>query len=140
MSKNRKNGILIWAIAFALSVFLALIIPTHYSSSIFGTLVFDAIAYIAVLILWLKLFRNTKMPGDTFYNSPTMTISIVYLIIQTLLCVLVGLLVDVISFKTTLILNVVLMAVMWFLIYSTIIAKDHAKHVDSRQKDHHVEL
>lgn len=140
MSKNRKNRILIWAIAFALSVFLTLIIPTHYSSNIFGTLVFDAIAYIAVLILWIKLFRNTKMPADAFYNSSAMTISIVYLIIQTLLCVIVGLLVDEISFKTTLILNVVLMVVMWFLIHSTIIAKDHAKHVDSRQKDHHVEL
>ena len=140
MSRNRKLGITIWAIAFALSVFLTLIIPAHYCSSIFVMLTFDVIAYISVLTLWINLFRNIKSPSDTFYNSPAMTISTAYLAIQLILCIAVGLMVDAISFKMTLILNVVLMAVVWFLILSTIITKDHAQRVDSRQKDHHVEL
>lgn len=140
MSRNRKLGIVIWAIAFALSVFLTLIIPAHYCSSIFVTLTFDGIAYISVLILWINLFRNTKKPNDTFYNSPAMTVSTIYLVIQLILCIIIGLMVDTITFKITLILNVVLMAVVWFLILSTIITKDHAQRVDSRQKDHHVEL
>ena len=140
MRRNRKLGIVIWAIAFALSVFLTLIIPTHYSSNIFVVLTFDVIAYIAVLLLWINLLRNTKMPDDTFYNSPAMTISTAYLAIQLILCIGIGLMVDTISFKMTLILNVVLMAVVWFLILSTIITKGHAQRVDSRQKDHHVEL
>lgn len=140
MSRNRKLGIVIWAIAFALSVFLTLIIPAHYSSNIFVTLTFDVIAYISVLILWINLFRNINAPDDTLYNFPAMTVSTVYLVLQTIICILNGLLVDVISFKMTLILNVVLMTVVWFLILSTIITKGHAQRVDSRQKDHHVEL
>lgn len=140
MNRNRKLGIVIWAIAFALSVFLTLIIPAHYSSNIFAVLTFDVIAFISVLILWINLFKNAKMPDDTFYNSPAMTVSTIYLVIQLILCIVVGLTVDTITFKITLILNVVLMAVVWFLILSTIITKDHAQRVDSRQKDHHVEL
>lgn len=140
LSKNRKLGIVIWVIAFALSVFLTLIIPAHYSGNIFATLTFDVIAYIAVLILWISLFRNLNTPGTTFYNSPKMIISIVYLAIQLILCIVVGLMVDTISFKMTLILNVVLMAIVWFLILFTIITKDHEQRVDSRQKKHHAEL
>ena len=140
LSKNRKLGIVIWAIAFAWSVFLTLIIPAHYSGNVFAALAFDGIAYISVLILWINLFRNTKASGDAFYNSPSMTISTAYLVIQMILCIVVGLMVDTITFKITLILNVVLMAVVWFLILSTIITKDHAQRVDSRLKDHHVEL
>lgn len=140
MSRNRKLGIAIWAIAFALSVFLTLIIPAHYSDNVFATLAFDGIAFISVLILWINLFKNAKTPDDTFYVSPAMTISTAYLAIQLILCFTVGLMVDTISFKMTLILNVVLMAIVWFLILSTIITKGHAQRVDSRQKDHHVEL
>lgn len=140
LSRNRKLGIALWAIAFALSVFLTLIIPAHYCSSIFVTLTFDVIAYISVLILWINLFRNTNTPDDAFYNSPAITISTVYLAIQLILCIVVGLIVDTITFKMILILNVVLMAVAWFLILSTIITKGHVQRVDARQKNHHVEL
>lgn len=140
MSRNRKLGIVIWAIAFAVSVFLTLIIPAHYSSNLFAVLIFNVIAFISVLIIWIYLFKNSKTPGDIFYDSPVMTISTAYLVIQLILCIAVGLMVDTLSFKMTLILNVVLMAVVWFLILSTIITKDHSQHVDSRQKDHHVEL
>lgn len=140
LNRNRKLGIVIWAIAFVLSVFLTLIIPAHYSSNIFAVLTFDVIAFISVLILWINLFKNAKTPSDTFYNSPVMTISTVYLVIQLLLCIIVGLMVDTITFKMTLILNVVIMAIVWFLILSTIITKGHAQRVDFRQKDHHVEL
>ena len=140
LSRNRKLGVVIWAIAFVLSVFLTLIIPAHYSSNIFAVLTFDVIAFISVLILWINLFKNAKTPGNQFYDSPAMTISTAYLAIQLILCITVGLMVDTISFKMALILNVVLMAVVWFLILSTIITKGHAQRVDSRQKDHHVEL
>lgn len=137
---NRKLGIAIWTITFALSVFLILVIPNHYSACIWTTLIFDAIAYISSLALWMNLFRNANTPADVFYCSPTITVSTAYLVIQLILCIVVGFMVDTISFKMTLVLNVVLMAVVWFLILSTMITKGHSKRVDSRQKDHHVEL
>ena len=140
MSKKRKVGIIIWMIAFALSVALMLIIPSHYTSSIYTTLIFDVIAYISVLILWMKIFTNVNTPSDIFYCSPAMVVSTVYLVIQFIFCVMEGVLVDVITFKITLVLNILLMAIVWFLILSTIITRDHTQCVDSRQKNHHVEL
>lgn len=137
---NRKLGIAIWTITFTLSVFLILVIPNHYSVCIWTTLVFDAIAYISSLALWMNLFRNANTPADVFYCSPTITVSTAYLVIQLILCIVVGFMVDTISFKMTLVLNIVLMAVVWFLILTAIIAKGHSQRVDSRQKDHHVEL
>lgn len=140
LSKKRRVGIIIWLIAFVLSVALTLIIPNHYTSSIYTTLIFDVIAFISVFILWMKIFANVNTPSDIFYCSPAMVVSTVYLVIQFFLCVMEGVLVDVITFKITLILNIILMAIVWFLILSTIITRDHTQRVDSRQKNHHVEL
>lgn len=140
MSKNRKIGIIIWIIGFALSVFLLFVIPEHRSSSIYLTLAFDIVAFVSVLILWLNLVKAEKTPKEQFYGSPAITMSAVYLVIQFMLCVAEGLLVDKISFRGTLILNFITMAVMWILILSTLIAKNHAQRVDLRQKEHHVEL
>lgn len=140
MNMSRKLGITIWAIAFILSVFLILVLPKHYSVCIWTTLFFDVIAYISSLVLWINLFRNANAPADVFYCSPAMILSIAYLAIQLILCIVVGLLADTISFEMTLVLNVVLIAVVWFLILSTIITKNYAQRVDSRQKENHVEL
>ena len=140
MNKNRKIGIIVWIIGFALSVFFLLVIPEHRSSSVYLTLVFDIVAFVSVLILWLNLFKQEKTPKEQFYVSPAITMSAVYLVIQFIICVAEGLLVDKISFRGTLILNFITTAVMWILILSTLIAKNHAQRVDLRQKDHHVEL
>ena len=140
MSKNRKTGIAIWIIAFALSVFLMLIIPNHYTGSIYVTLVFDGIAFISTLALWLNLFKNSKSATDVFYCSPAMTVSTGYLIIQFILCIVAGILADTITVKLSLILNFILAVIMWILILSTLTSKNHAQCVDARQKNHHVEL
>ena len=140
MSKNRKIGIVIWIIGFVLSVFLLFVIPKHLSSSIYLTLVFDVVAFVSSLILWLILFKSISTSKEQFYVSSAITISAVYLVIQFIICVAEGLLVDKISFRGTLILNCITMAVMWFLILSTLIARNHAQRVDCRQQDHHVEL
>lgn len=140
MSKNRKIGIGVWIIGFVLSIFLLLVIPQQPTSSIYLTLAFDIVAFVSSLILWLNLYRPGKTPKEQFYVSPVITMSAVYLVIQFIICVVEGLLVDKISFRGTLILNFITMAVMWFLILSTLIAKNHAQRVDLKQKDHHVEL
>lgn len=140
MSKSRKTGVVIWVIAFALSVFLLLIIPNHYTTSVYVTLVFDGIAFISTLILWLNLFKNAESTADVFYCSPAMTVSTGYLIIQFVICIVTGILADAMTIKLSLILNFILTAIMWILILSTLNSKNHAQRVDARQKNHHVEL
>ena len=140
LSKSRKTGISIWTIAFALSVFLLLIIPNHYTGSVYVTLVFDGVAFISTLVLWLNLFKNSKSASDIFYCSPAMTVSTGYLIIQFVLCIAAGILADTMTVKLSLILNFILTAIMWILILSTLNSKNHAQRVDARQKNHHIEL
>ena len=140
MHKNRIIGIAIWGIAFILSVFLLFVIPTHISKGIYLTLLFDVIAYVSSLVLWIIIFKTNNTPKEAFYVSPAITLSTVYLVIQFVICIVEGMMVDKISFRGTLILNFITMTVMWFLILSTLIAKNHAQRVDCRQRDHHVEL
>lgn len=140
MNKNRTVVIVIWAIAFILSVFLLFAVPDHLSGGIYLTLVFDIVAFISCFVLWIVIFIGDRTPKQAFYVLPMITMSIIYLVIQFVICITEGLLVDKISLRGTLILNFITMAIMWFLILSTLIAKNHARRVDSRQKDHHVEL
>ena len=140
MGRSRKLAIVVWALAFALSIFLLFILPKHLSNSIYLTLLFDAIAFVSTLALWFALFKSNNIAKELFHVSPAITVSVVYLVIQFIICIVEGLLADSISFRMSLILNVVVMVVMWILILSTLMIRNHVQRVDSRQKDHHVEL
>ena len=140
MQKDYIIGIGVWALVFALSIFLLLVIPSQYTNSIFVTLGFDVFAFFSTLIFWFIIFRSSNEPNDMAYHSPAMTVSAVYLITQLILCVVAGALGEHFSFKVTLTVNFILLIIMWALILSTLIANDHAKRVDSRQKDHHTVL
>ena len=137
MSKKNMLAIVVWTLAFALSVFVLLVIPSQYTSSIFITLIFDVVTFISTLIFWLTLYSSNKKSKDMFYRSPAMIISAFYLFIQFILCIVVGALGERIAFKVALTINFILFVIMWAIILSTLIANDHAIHVDSRQKDHH---
>lgn len=140
MGRNRIIGIVIWTLGFALSVFLLFVIPSSYTNSIYASLVFDGIAFISTLILWIRLFQSTKTPTDVFYCTPAMTFSTIYLVIQFIICLVIAVFAEKISFKLALTANIVLMVLAWIILLSVLSAKDHAQRIDSRQKDHHIEL
>ena len=140
MQKDYIIGIGVWALVFALSIFLLLVIPSQYTNSIFVTLGFDVFAFFSTLILWFIIFRSSDEPNDMAYHSPTMTVSAVYLIAQLILCAVAGALGEHFSFKVILTVNFILLIIMWALILSTLIINNHSKRVDSRQKDHHTVL
>ncbi len=133
-------GIGVWGLVFAFSVFLLLVIPSQYTNSIFVMLGFDVFAFFSTLIFWFIIFRSSNEPNDMAYHSPAMTVSAGYLIAQLILCAVVVALGEHFSFKVTLTVNLILLIIMWALILSTLIANNHAKRVDSRQKDHHTVL
>lgn len=138
MSKNKFIAIIIWAILFSASVFLLFMIPNYYSISIFVALAFDCIAFLSQLIIWL--IRLKTYSNDVFWSTSTILISTIYMIVQFIICVVTAILNDGISLKVLLIINVILMALMWVLILAILNAKNHANRIDSRQKEHHVEL
>lgn len=139
MSK-KMIGAIIWFLGLALSVFLLMVIPDSYSSSIWVTLVFDIIAFVSQLILWLTLFKEKVDAQGIFYRTPAMTLSMIYLAVQFVICIIMGFVGNSISFKVSLIVNFVVCILMWIFILMLGLARCHAQRVDSRQKDYHVEL
>lgn len=140
MGKSRIIKCVIWFLAFALSVFLLLVIPGSYSQSIWVTLVFDVIAFVSQLILWLTIFNKPVGTKGVFNRYPTMFISSLYLVIEFIICVIVAVAGSSISFKMSLIINFIIMVVTWIILLMMILSKDHVERIDNRQKDHHVEL
>lgn len=140
MRKSKKYGIAIWLIVFALSLVLLLIVPDRYTRSVYVTLIFDCVAFISQLILWLCQFREEITPEDSFPVSPAMTMSGVYLTAQFIVCAAAAIFAEDLAFKAALLLNIILMALMWVLILATLSTKNHTKRIDSRQKNHHTEL
>lgn len=123
---------------FALSAFLLFILPKSYDATIWITLGFTIVAYVSQLVLFLWLFSKQQTPDGFFYKTPTMTISSLYMIIQTIVCVVVPLVNW--GAKTVLIVNFVVLILMWILLCGLFAGIDHAKRIDSRQKEHHTVL
>lgn len=140
MIKNKTIGISIWLILFVVSIFLLFFIPNQYSNSIYVTLVFDCIAFISQLILWMNILKPNTKAKEIFVSTPSFLLSIAYVAIQFIICIVTALINNRLSFKSSLLINVILLAIMWILILTTISAKNHINDVDVRQKDHHVEL
>ncbi len=140
MNKSKIISIIIWLLLFALSAFLLLIIPTVYTPAIWTTLIFDIIAFASQFIIWALLKGKSHGPKDGFYRYPGMTMAAVYLIIQFVICLITAFTANIMSLKLSLIINFVVMIIMWVLMLTTVLSKEHIERVDSRQKDHHVEL
>jgi len=127
-----------WVLVFVLSAFLLLIIPKSYDSTIWITLGFTVVAYVSQLILFLSLLAKQQTPNEVFYKTPTMTISSLYMIVQMIICIVVPLANW--GIKTVLVVNFVVLILMWIVLCGLLAGKDHAKRIDSRQKDHHTVL
>ena len=140
MGKSKIIKCVIWFLAFALSVFLLLVIPSSYSQSIWVTLVFDVIAFVSQLILWLTIFNRPVGAKGVFNRYPTMLVSSLYLIVEFIICIVMAVMGSSIPFKMSLIINFIVMVIAWIILLMMILSKDHVERIDSRQKDHHVEL
>lgn len=140
MAKNKLIGTVILVLAFALSVFFLFIISSEYTPVIWITLVFDIIAFGSQAILWFTLFKGQNSKEDVFYKTPAVTASTIYMVVQLVVCLVMAFVSTAVSTKLAIIVNFVVCVLMWILIIAMISAKDHAKRVDSRQKNHHAEL
>ncbi len=140
MGKSIIIKSVIWFLVFAMSVFILVAVPNSYSQSIWVTFVFDVIAFVSQLILWLIIFNKSVEAKGVFNLYPIMIISSLYLIIEFIICIVTAVMGASISFKTTLIINFIIMVFAWIILLMLFLSKNHVERIDSRQKDHHVEL
>lgn len=137
---KKTIGASILFLVFALSLFLLMIIPDNYSPEIYVTLVFDIITFASQLLLWQALFMRKTDAQGLFYRTPIMMLSMIYMVVQLVICLIVGFAGNKIGFKVSLIVNFVVCILMWILILMLGFARDHTHRIDSRQKNYHIEL
>lgn len=140
MIKSKKALIILWGIAFALTLFLVLIIPAQITGITIVAIVFDCVGFISQLILWLNLSRRKQSAKDIFGNAPAVVVSYVYLAILFVLSILCSAFPNMFSIKTAVIVDVIIIAAAWFLLVALLGGKGYIQRVDSRQRDHHIEL
>lgn len=140
MVKSKTTRLIVWLLCFALSVFLLFIIPNEFSQAVWVTLVFDVIAFVSQLILWMTVLGHVSEPKGVFNRYPVMMVSAFYMIAELILCIITSVIGTSLSMKTSLIINFVIMVIAWIIIILLINSKNHVERLDLRQKDHHVEL
>ena len=133
MKKAKVIAVSVWALLLILSIFLLLVIPNNYTNAIWATFIFVVIAFVSQLVLWCFLFKKNEQK-DKFYFYPTAVISSFYIFAQFFLCILTPVLVNVISFKVSLIVNFLIMIIAWILILLTVLSKDYIEKIDESQK------
>lgn len=138
MGNKKITGIAICFLGLALALFLLFIIPGDISSARIITAVFTVIAFLSQLFMWLSLFKGKVDAQGVFYQTPTITFSVVYMLTQFVLCILMAFITF--TTKISLVVNFVVLILMWILILALNSAKNHIQRVDCRQKNHHVEL
>ncbi len=140
MIKSRKAFLIPWGIAFALTLFLLLIIPAQITGVTIAALVFDCVGFLSQLVLWTRLERGAPGAKDVFGNAPAAVAACIYLAILLVFSILCGAFPDMFSVKSAVIFHVILLAAVWLLLAALLGAKGHIQRVDSRQRDHHSEL
>lgn len=140
MGKSKIITCVIWFLAFSLSLFLLLVIPSSYSQSVWVTLVFDVIAFVSQLVLWLIISNRPVGAKGSFNCYPIMMVSLFYLIVEFIICIVMAVMTLAISFKISIIINFIVMVIAWIVLLMLILSKEHIERIELRQNDHHVEL
>ena len=135
MKNNKILGVVVWALGLALSLFLLFLIPKNLTGSIYAVAFCTALVYLLHLALWLVLQKGKL----DFNNMPSLTLSIFFLLLQTIWTINVAFVVT-IATKTAILINVFLILSQAFVIVLALISKDHIESISNRQKNHHTKL
>lgn len=136
MKNNKILGLVAWALGLALSLFLIFLVPKDLTRTIYAVAVCTVLVYLFHLTLWMVLQKGKV----EFNNLPSLTLSILSLMVQTIWAIIVAFAVAVISVKMVLLINILLIVIQAFAIVLALVSKNHIESVGSRQKDHHVKL
>lgn len=136
MKENKILGFTVWALGLVLSMLFLILIPKERTGTVWAVIVCTVVVYLLHLMLW-RLLQKKKLD---FHNLPALTLSVFFLLVQTVWAAVVACAATTISAKMGVLLNVLLIIVQALVIVLALISKNHIESVGNRQKDHHVEL
>ncbi len=82
MSKNKRSGYLVLAIAFAIFNIIVFVLPTDKTSVFWIAYAFTLIAFAAQIIIWKVAFNKAGTLKSKFLGFPLTYVGVIYLIIQ----------------------------------------------------------
>ena len=140
MLKSKKALTVIWCLAFAFSAFFTFYIPDNINRIVIIAMVFTCVGYLSQLLLWLRLLRTPQGAEGRFRNMPVAVASGGYLACVSAFGIICSAVQNSIPEKTTVIINTVVLIAAWIVIAALLGTKGYIQRVDSRQRNHHVEL
>ena len=140
MSRNKKIGLAIWALSLILVLVLMFCLETGMTPTFWVTFGFVCVAFVSSLVFQIITWKNSETLDKQVLHLSGITISSVYALIQIPVGVVFSIGATAISTKPTILVNAVLLIVAWVLILSSLVGNDHIEKVNSRRKDHHIEL
>ena len=137
---NKKLGIMIWGLCFALAMVLMFCLERGLTTTFWVTLGFVCAAFLSALIFQIIAWKTANTLDKQVLHFPGILLSNIYALIQLPICIIFSLGSNSIPFKASIIINAIILIVAWVLILASLVGNDHIERVNSRQKDHHVEL
>ncbi len=137
---NKKLGIIIWGLCFALAMVLMFCLERGLTTTFWVTLGFVCAAFLSALVFQILAWKTANTLDMQVLHFSRILLSNIYALIQLPICIIFSLGSDSIPFKASIIINAIILIVAWVLILASLVGNDHIERVNSRQKDHHVEL
>lgn len=139
MSKDKKIGVIVWLLSFALALVFMFCLVRDETTTFWISFGFVCFAFISTLLFHFVIWNGITKENVITRISP-IGLSSVYMIIQVPIGIAFSLCSGIIPFKIAILINAVICIIAWIIILSSLIGNDHIDSVNSRQKDHHTEL
>lgn len=140
MSKNKKIGIVVWALGLVLSLVILFCIENGQTPTFWITLAFVCVAFISALAFQLMEWNKKNAIDEQFLKLPAITVSLIYIIVQIPICIIFALGSGAIPSKVAILVNAVVLVIAWIVALSGLAGNDHIQKINRRQKEHHKEL
>lgn len=137
---NKKLGIIIWGLCLVLAMILLFCLERGLTTTFWVTFVFVCAAFLSALVFQILTWKSTNTLDKQVLHFSGILLSNIYVLIQLPICIVFSLGSNSIPFKASIIINAIIFIAAWVLILSSLVGNDHIERVNSRQKNHHVEL
>lgn len=137
---SKKIFLAVWALGLVLANVLLFTLSQSMTATVWITLAFVWLAFLSTLAFQFLAAKKSKTPDDAFLHIPALAASIVYEVLQIPVCLIFALGATTIPAQAAFLTQAILLIVAWAAILLAPGGNDHIKKVNSRQKDHHIEL
>lgn len=140
MSKDKKIGIAVWALGLILVMVLMFCLEHGMTATFWTMFVFTCVAFVSALIFQLLTWKQINNSDQQVQYLSGIIIANMYMVLQIPLSLIFSLGSATIPFKVAILINAIILIAAWILALISLSGNEHIEKVNSRQKNHHVEL